>query len=187
MRDWVRSAWALARRKRPMAALLLAVLMVLPAAGFAEDAEKEAGEKEPAAILEFSGVVGWSLPDGTVSAGPGIAVEFTPIEHWLEIETGTAAVFRHHTTEWDTDILFKKPWTLSDKVEFMAGAGPEWVAVRQEGATVNSVAAEVVADFMFWPTAKRRFGWYVEPGYEYDFAQHEHGLGFSTGLLIAIP
>lgn len=28
--------------------------------------------------------------------------------------------------EWDTDFLFKKPWTISKKLEFMAGIGPEW-------------------------------------------------------------
>ena len=29
--------------------------------------------------------------------------------------------FGGRTTEWDTDLLFKKPWTLSLKAEFMLG------------------------------------------------------------------
>jgi hypothetical protein len=45
-----------------------------------------------------------------------------------------------------------------------------------------------VLDFMFWPAKKHRFGWYLEPSYEYNFARgHEQGIGISGGLLIAIP
>ena len=65
--------------------------------------------------------------------------------------------------------------------------GPEWVRTRQNGLTANSVAGEAVLDFMFWPSAKRRFGWYLEPGYEYNFGRgHEKSVGISFGLLIAI-
>jgi hypothetical protein len=65
--------------------------------------------------------------------------------------------------------------------------GPEWVYIRQNGLTGNSVAGEAVLDFMFWPSVKRRFGWYLEPGYEYSFGRgHEKSVGISFGLLIAI-
>jgi len=54
--------------------------------------------------------------------------------------------------------------------------------------TTNSISGEVVADFMFWPSAKHRFGWYLEPSYEYNFGRgHDQSLGISGGLLIAIP
>jgi hypothetical protein len=70
----------------------------------------------------------------------------------------------------------------------MLGAGPEWVHTREPGARVNSLAAEVVADFMFWPGKGHRFGWFIEPGYDYNFARgHERSFGISAGLLIAIP
>jgi hypothetical protein len=71
----------------------------------------------------------------------------------------------------------------------MAGVGPEWIHARQFGmVTTNSIGAEAVADFMFWPSAKHRFGWYVEPSYDYSFGRgHEQSLGVSGGLLIAIP
>ena len=53
---------------------------------------------------------------------------------------------------------------------------------------MNSVAAEVAPDFMFWPSRKHRLGWYLEPSYEYKFGPgHEHSLGITGGLLIAIP
>ena len=35
--------------------------------------------------------------------------------------------------------------------------------MRQGGVTTNSVAGEAVLDFIFWPSKKRRFGWYFDP------------------------
>ncbi len=147
-----------------------------------------ATEKEPAAIVELGGASNLSLKDRTSSFGPSVALEVTPIEHWLELEAGLTPLFARHSTEWDLDLLFKKPWTLSKKVEFMAGVGPEWIHARSYGVRSKTVSAEGVLDFMFWPSAKQRFGWYVEPGYEYNFARgHEQSIGISVGLLIAIP
>jgi len=144
-------------------------------------------EPEPAAIVEIGGAAGWSTSSGASSFGPTVAVEVTPIEKWLELEAGITSLFGRRSTEWDADLLFKKPWSLSKKVEFMLGAGPEWVHVRQNSLTANSVAGEAVLDFMFWPSAKRRFGFYLEPGYEYNFGRgHEKSAGMSFGLLIAI-
>lgn len=145
-------------------------------------------EPEPAAIAELGGAAARSLSDGGASAGATAAVEVTPIERWLELEAGVTSLFSHRSTEWDADVLFKKPWSLSRKVEFMLGVGPEWVRTRQSGITRNSVAGEAVLDFMFWPSVKRRFGWYLEPGYDYSFARgHEKSVGIAFGLLIAIP
>jgi hypothetical protein len=65
----------------------------------------------------------------------------------------------------------KKPFTLSDTVEFMVGAGPEWKI------NTRSVAGEVALDFMFWPLPERKYGWFLEPSYSYDFgAGHEQSL-----------
>lgn len=84
--------------------------------------------------------------------------------------------------------MFKKPWTLSDMKEVMFGIGPEWIHSNSYGARMNSVGGEIVPDFMFWASKKHRFGWYLEPSYEYKFGPgHEHSLGFSGGLLIGIP
>jgi hypothetical protein len=148
----------------------------------------QSGEKEPVAIVELGGAAGRNFNGGPSSFGPDAAVEVTPIENWLELEAGVTPLFTRHSTEWDTDLLFKKPWTLSKKAEFMAGVGPEWVHTRQSGVTTNSVAGEGVLDFMFWPSGKHRFGWYLEPDYEYNFGPgHERSVGVSGGLLIAIP
>jgi hypothetical protein len=49
---------------------------------------------------------------GRVEFWPRSAVEFTPIQDWLEIETGVAPMFSDGSSEWDTDVLFNKPFTL---------------------------------------------------------------------------
>jgi len=81
-------------------------------------------------------------------------------------------------------LLFKKPFTLSNTVEFMVGVGPEWMFTR-EGA---KFAGEAALDFMFWPLPERKLGWFLEPSYSYSFSSgHEQSLGVSVGLLIAMP
>ncbi len=128
------------------------------------------------------------LGKGGSSFGPTVAAEVTPIENWLELEAGVTPLFARNSREWDTDFLLKKPWTLSKKVEFMVGVGPEWVHLTNRGITTNSVSGEAVLDFMFWPSAKHKFGWFLEPGYEYNFGRgREQSIGISGGLLIAIP
>src|SRR5580692_2921402 len=161
---------------------MMAALFLCTGNAFAQSVEKE-----PAVIVELGGAANWNVNDGGSGFGPTAAVEVTPIEKWLELEAGVTPLFSRHSTEWDVDLLFKKPWTLSKKVEFMAGVGPEWDHLRQAGVTTNFVAGEAVLDFMFWPSKKRRFGWYLEPGYEYGFGPaHERSAGLSGGLLIAI-
>jgi len=78
--------------------------------------------------------------------------------------------YTHKSTEWDTDVLFKKPWTIFRKAEFMLGVGPEWVHLRESGKVTNSISGELAEDFMFWPTGKHRFGWLLEPAYDFSFA-----------------
>jgi len=140
------------------------------------------------AVVEVGAATSQSLTGGGSSFGPDFAVEVTPVENWLELEAGVTPLFGAHSTEWDVDLLFKKPWTLSKKVEFMAGIGPEWVHTRQYGVTTNSVAGEAIGDFMFWPSVgKHRFGWYLEPSYDYTFGRgHEQSIGIRGGLLISI-
>jgi hypothetical protein len=69
----------------------------------------------------------------------------------------------------------------------MFGVGPEWIHIRENGITTNSVAGEIALDFMFWPSPKRRFGWYIEPAYDYAFGRsHDQAIGVSIGLLISV-
>jgi hypothetical protein len=150
--------------------------------------DKQADKENELAVVELGSALGQGLHGGGPSLGADLAVEVTPIEHWLELEAGVTPLFGRHSREWDVDVLFKKPWTLSRKVEFMVGAGPLWVHTNESGAIRNAPGAEVVLDFMFWPSGKHRFGWFLEPGYDHSFGPgHEQSAGISFGLLIAIP
>jgi hypothetical protein len=161
----------------------LFLLFYLPAYGQTVDQDKD-----PIAILELGAATSWELTGGSATFAPNLAAEITPIENWLEIEAGVSPFYTHRSTEWDTDLLFKKPWTLSRTAEFMFGVGPEWVHLRQNGTVTNSIAGEAAGDFMFWPNGKHRFGWYLEPAYDYSFGRgHEQSIGMSAGLLIGIP
>lgn len=162
----------------------LCSLMALLFSGRAFGQEED---KEPSAIFEAGGAGQWDLKGGS-SYGPSVAVETTPIENWLELEGGATALFSRGQTEWDTDLLIKKPFTLSDTVEFMFGAGPEWAHIVTQRRSSDTVAGEVALDFMFWPWEGRRFGLYLEPSYDYSFAPgHEQSVSISGGLLIPIP
>jgi hypothetical protein len=167
--------------------VLLTSLFCCSVATFAQTADSDKN-KEALAILELAGATSTSLTGGGSSFGPNVAVEITPIEKWLELEIGVTPFFRrHHSAEWNTDVLFKKPWDLSRQFEFMAGFGPEWVHSREPGVKRNSIAGEAVLDLMYWPGSKRRFGAFIEPSYDYNFARgHERSFGITAGLLIAI-
>ena len=154
------------------------------ASGQSAEPEKQAKE---IGIMELGAAAGGSLTGGGSNFGGDLAFEFTPIEHWLEIEAGVTPLFGRHSRERDIDLLFKKPWDLSRKVEFMAGVGPEWIHTNDSQAVTNSLGAEAILDFMFWPSGKHRFAWFLEPGYDYSFGRgHEQSLGISGGLLIVI-
>jgi hypothetical protein len=159
----------------------LVALLLTQACSFAQ-----AQEREPSAIFELGGAGEWVK--GGSSYGPSVAMETTPIENWLELEGGETTLFSRGQTEWDTDLLFKKPWTLSDTTEFMFGVGPEWTHTVSHGVSTDSVSGEAALDFMFWPWPKRAFGLYLEPSYDYSFSEsHEQSLSVSAGLLIPIP
>jgi hypothetical protein len=163
--------------------VLIVFLFLCSGSAFAQSVEKE-----PVAVVEIGAAANWNFKGGGSSFGPTVAVEVTPIENWLELEAGVTPLFTRHSAEWDVDLLFKKPWTLSKKAEFMLGVGPEWVHLTKNSVTTNSVSGEAVLDLMFWPAAQHRFGWYLEPDYEYNFGRgHEQSFGISGGLLIAIP
>jgi hypothetical protein len=143
--------------------------------------------EEPSAILEIGAASETGLKGGT-GFGPNFSVETTPIEDVLEVEGGISPLFSHGQTEWDADFLFKKPWTLSDAVEFMAGIGPSWSHTLSSGHTADTFGAEAALDFMFWPWPDWKFGWYIEPSYGFNFGHgHEQSLSMSIGLLIPIP
>jgi hypothetical protein len=149
-------------------------------------ASLKAEDKEPFAVIELGAATERSIQDRAYSAGPSASVEFPVIKDWLEIETGISPLFRPRHTEWQTDLLFKKPFTINDKVEFMIGVGPQLSYATAGGGT--KIASEFAMEWMIWPTKDRKFGWFVEPTYSYALGRgHEQAVGVTAGLLIAIP
>jgi len=102
--------------------VVFSALLLCCAQAFAQAADS--AEKTPTAslepIFELGAAAAWDLKGGASSFGPTVAVEVTPIENWLELEAGVTPLFRRHSTEWDIDLLFKKPWTLSKKADSTA-------------------------------------------------------------------
>jgi hypothetical protein len=163
------------------AALLVAGLAASSGPLFAQEHSQERSDDDRhGAILEIGAAGEAGLRDGKTSFGPSLGIEVTPIEHWLEIEAGITLLRSRDGTEWEAELIFKKPFRLSKNVEFMVGVGPQWVM------PTNSFGGVAVADFMFWTTPQ--FGWFLEPSYSYSFSRgHGQSLGVNVGLLIALP
>jgi hypothetical protein len=157
-------------------AALVAALVLCDGAAWAEDRD------EPGVRVQIGGAGEWSRDDKAGRFGPTLALEFTAIPQWLEIEAGLTSLFGSGTTDWSGELLFKKSFDLTDKIEFEVGLGPEW------RINSKSVAAEAVLELIYWPTPGRTFGWFVEPSWSYDFGSgHEQSFGLSLGVLVAIP
>lgn len=163
------------------AALLgVAVVYIVPAA---ENARAE--EKEPSAVIKFGVEADRAIPGGAVNVGPTTAVEFAVIKEWLSIEVGGASLLTRGPTEWEGQVIFKKPFDLSKTVELMVGAGPSWSYAKGE---TGKTGATFMLDFMIWPQVERKFGWFVETSYTYSLSKdHDRSLSLSVGLLIGIP
>jgi hypothetical protein len=152
-------------------------------------ATARAAEKEKEAIAELElGVAGdWDFAGGAFSLGPSLGIEVTPIKDWLEIEAEVSPVFGGGRTEWETELIFKKPFELSDKLEVMPGLGPAWFYKTGHGESSSSIGAVALVDFQIWPSAERKLGLFIEPSYSYDFGrEHEQSLGITAGILIPL-
>ncbi len=144
---------------------------------------QEEVDKDHSFVLEIGSAGEWSLNEPSSQFGGTLAVESTPIENWLELESGVTALKASDHTEVGLDLLFKKPYRLSHTAEFMFGLGPEVVHNFGGNDRTTSHEMEIVLDFMFWP--KTNVGWYLEPGYSSTFGERSaQSLGISAGLII---
>src|SRR5437016_8601317 len=97
-------------------------LLISPSLAAAEEKEKD-----PLAVVALGAAGEWGFPDGKFSRGPSAAVEFSLIKDWVEVEVGGARLFRRGVSEWEGEVVFRKPFTLSETTEFMIGLGPIWM------------------------------------------------------------
>ncbi len=144
---------------------------------------QEDSDKEHSFVLEIGSAGELSLNEPSSQFGGTLAVETTPVEQWLELESGVTALKASDHTEVGLDLLFKKPYRLSRTAEFMIGLGPEVVHNFGGNEPTTSYDMEFILDFMFWP--KTNVGWYVEPGYSSTFGERSaQSLEASAGLII---
>jgi hypothetical protein len=161
---------------------VLGLAMTLLASAHAVAAEKGAAEKDndPLWVAMIGASGEWESAGGNISAGPSLVVEFNVIKDWLEIEIGGAKLFRGGSSEIESEIVFRKPFTLSEATEVMVGLGPVWSKARGEGGKVGTT---FVGDFMFWSSPERKYGWFVEPSYSL-MPGNERTFAVSLGLIV---
>ena len=94
-------------------------------------------ETEPAAVLELGGAASRDLKEGRWSSGPSVAVEITPSEKWLSIEMGVTPFRTGHSTEWDTDVAFRKPGEGTREVDGDRCGASVWDSEGPQGPVGN--------------------------------------------------
>ena len=158
-------------------ALSFALCAALARAAWASDTEAE---------LEIGAVAERTVAaNAATHAGPSVAIEFTPIEHWLELEAAVGRFQIGGAAEWETEVAVKKPFDLSPRVELMLGLGPTWTHSGAPLEQSNSFGAELVLDLQFWRS--RRWGWFIEPSYSVGFSRgSERAVAITAGVLVGL-
>jgi hypothetical protein len=133
-------------------------------------------------VLGVGGAGEFELGEGSFHQGANVFVEYEAIDDWLELELGASLLFAEAGVEIPIDLLVKKPFQLSRRVEFMPGLGPELVSVSGTGKDGTFGGIEFALDFMFWPSG--RVGLWIEPSYDIVFRDGiSHGVGGTGGLI----
>jgi hypothetical protein len=110
------SGWC---RARPGAATLPLAFSLMSIFAFCRALPAVGQDVDHAAVLELGAAVARATTGPSPWQGGGtVAVEFTPIEEWLEIEIGASALRGHTGSELSADFLLKKPYRLSSRTEF---------------------------------------------------------------------
>lgn len=150
--------------------------------GAAQEADTE---EDRVAVIETGAGVEHGSQGGSSRVGGAVGIEFTPIEHWLEIEFGFAAMHASGSTELSGDLVFKKPFRLSPSSELMIGVGP-FISRTVSGTPKDTThGVEVALDFMHW--SAKDGGWYVEPSWSRTSGSGERTVGLTVGLLFGLP
>jgi hypothetical protein len=166
-------------RGRQRAGVVAAGVFLVAALASAAAAKDE--DTDHKFVVELGTAGEWPLTNVPGNFGGTFAVEFTPIENWLEIEIGLTSLNTTGHTELSGDLLFKKPFQITPSFEFMIGAGPSFSQTLNGPDQGTAVSAEFALDFMFWPT--KDVGWYFEPTYSINPRTGERSAAFSIGLL----
>jgi hypothetical protein len=161
-------------------------LLALTVAASAITASCQASAADAEAELEIGTVAERSVAGNAAAhAGPSVAIEFTPIEHWLELEAAVSRLQIDGAAEWETEVAVKKPFDLSPGVELMLGLGPTWTHSGAPLEQSDSFGAELILDLQFWRT--RRWGWFIEPSYSVGFSRgSDRAVAVTAGVLLSL-
>jgi hypothetical protein len=111
----------------------------LPALARAED-------KEPFALIELGAARERSSQEASTVPNLPFRSSFLSSTIGLKSRSVSRRCFGRVRRSGRPDVLFKKPFTLSDKVEFIVGVGPQFSYATFGGGT--KVAAEVLLEWM---------------------------------------
>jgi len=160
--------------------MAIAILIVATGTG-----AEEASNRAESPVFSLGPAAEWTVRGASASkAGMAGALEITPIRDWLEIEFGGSILANSGHTELSADVVFKKPFRLSESTEFMIGVGPSIMKTTSGPDRGIERAAELDLDFMFWPQEK--IGWYVQPTWSVVPKSGNQSVGVSVGLLLRI-
>jgi hypothetical protein len=81
-------------------------------------------EKEHAVIAVGGAAFRRVTGDASSSFGSSVAVEVTPVKNWLELEFGTTALFRRHSTERYRASCCEQCWETANPSESLWGLLP---------------------------------------------------------------
>ena len=133
--------------------------------------------------LQFGGVAEWSLASDASRLGPSVSLEQEVIPRQLQIELGFDRFHEANSTESEFEISLKKPFELGPDAELTVGLGPTWARSSGIAAQSHAVDGEFSLDFQFSLTG--RWGWYIEPSYQFGGSQNsDRSAGLSMGLLL---
>jgi len=161
-------------------------LLALTLAAGAVTSSCSASAADTEAELEIGAVAERTVAGSPAThAGPSVGIEFTPIEHWLELEAAVSRFQSGGAAEWETEVAVKKPFELSPGVELMLGLGPTWTHSGAPLEQSDSFGAEFVLDLQFWRT--RRWGWFIEPSYSVGFSRGSaRAVAITAGVLVGL-
>ncbi len=96
--------------------------------------------------------------------GAAVFLELEAIDEWLELELGAQVLRTTPGREASLDLLLKKPFRVTPRLEVMTGLGPTVIQSSGAGETRTAWGVEAAVDFMYWPAG--RVGFWAEPAYE---------------------
>jgi hypothetical protein len=121
---------------------------------------------------------------GAGHLGLSAFLEIEAVDKWLETEIGGQVLAIEGGREASVDLLFKKPFTLTKRLEVMIGLGPALIRTqRRPDPDHTSWGLEAAVDFMYWP--RRHVGLWLEPAYEIVLSHGiAHALSCTGGPML---